>query len=31
MERKPVVEQLKVKVEGLSLQMTAPQEVFITQ
>jgi hypothetical protein len=29
LDRKPAVETLKVKVEGISLQVTAPQQVFI--
>lgn len=30
LDRKPAVESLKLKVEGLGLQVTAPQQVFIT-
>jgi len=30
LDRKPAVESMKLKVEGLGLQVTAPQQVFIT-
>jgi len=29
-DRKPAVESMKLKVEGLGLQVTAPQQVYVT-
>jgi hypothetical protein len=31
LDRKPAVEPMKLKIEGLGLQVTAPQQVFVTQ
>ncbi|MGA2049148.1 MAG: hypothetical protein ABSG96_15730 [Terracidiphilus sp.] len=30
LDRKPAVEPMKLKIEGLRLQVTAPQQVFVT-